>query len=96
MEGKNVEDDSEFTPALSMNGSTVCRDILNSATNTISDKSVVGTNPKDRRNQFWKYNDIPLQTVIELCNLLKSFQKTKAITMFSEFIENVISNHNEK
>ena len=96
VEGKNGEDDSEFTPALSMNGSTVCRDILNSATNTISDKSVVDTNPKDRRDQFWKYNDIPLQTVIELHNLLKSFQKTKAITMFSEFIENVISNHNEK
>ena len=50
VEGKNVEDDSEFTPALSMNGSTVCRDILNLATNTISDKSVVDTNPKDRRD----------------------------------------------
>ena len=38
VEGKNGEDDSEFTPALSMNGSTVCRDILNSVPNMISDK----------------------------------------------------------
>ncbi len=96
VEGNNGEDDYEFTPALSMNASTVCKDILNSATNTTSDKSDVDTNPKYRREQFWKHNDIPLQTVIELRKLLNSFQKTKAITMLSGFVENVISNHNEK
>ena len=53
VEDNHDEDDSEFTPALSMNASTIYKEILNLASNTTSDKTKVAANPTDKRDQYW-------------------------------------------
>ena len=68
---------------------------MNSATNSTSDKIQVTTTPTDRREQFWKYSDIPFQIIIELRNFLKSLWKTKVMTMLSVFVDKVVLDHKE-
>ena len=76
-----------------MNGRTQYKEIINWASNSTSDEIMVATIPTDRREQFWKYSDIPFQTIIELQNPFKPLQKNKAITMLSGSIDKVTLDH---
>ena len=77
VEANHDEDDSEYTHGLSMNGSTIYKAIIILTTNSFFDKINVATTPTNITEQFWKYSNIPFQTIIEQHNLLKSLQKIR-------------------